>query len=202
MLVDHAKKNIFICIPKTGSTTLQYALAEKFNISPTTKSKDPVIYHMNAYDISQIIGTETYSTYKSFAVVRNPYHRILSAYLDFRDQRGIISEKDFHKFILNKFRMHWENNIHFRKQSYFITDKQQKICVSHIYKFEDGIDEIFFNICRENGIESNNTLKKSRENKYDQNNNYFENEEANKVIQEAFLEDFNLLGYDTSPPSF
>jgi len=83
MFISHKYKTIFIHIQKTGGSSIQRLfeqldseLVTKIPIDPTKKRPK----HCFASDIEAIVGTEMFSDYTKFCVVRNPFDRLVSWY--------------------------------------------------------------------------------------------------------------------------
>ncbi len=98
-MIDHKNKLIFIHIPKTAGTSLQELLFNKkiFNA------------HRKSLKIIKKIGR--YNDYYKFAIVRNPFDRLVSIYHyyilggngSYKDWKigKTLSKMGFKKFILN-----------------------------------------------------------------------------------------------------
>lgn len=193
MLVNHAKKIISVSVPKTGSTSLHYALMDALNVNFETNSKYPAVYHLTAEDIQKIMGPDKFSSYFSFGVTRNPFDRMVSLFHDFHGQRGEIKEPSFEKFVLNGLVNIWKNDVHFRPQTFFLNSKGEKF-VSKAYRFEDGLDNILGEIIEKLQLKNVN-LGHARKSNRSQWQNYYSNPQVSEVIRDIYKSDFESFGY-------
>lgn len=72
-MIDHEKRLLFIHIARTGGTSVETALIQNdwWFIEPNTK-------HLSASQAHKYYGEEIWNSYTKFAVVRNPWDRIIS----------------------------------------------------------------------------------------------------------------------------
>ncbi len=79
----------FVDIPRTGSTSIKYALEERFGAAfgkAYTRETGRVIRgkpiqdHRTAIDMIHLLGEETWNNLVTFSVVRNPWERAYSLY--------------------------------------------------------------------------------------------------------------------------
>lgn len=77
MIIDKAKL-IFIHIGKTGGTSIEYMLREKYQCLETDYFTDKHAQHEPVLNL--ITRCPKYIPYFKFAIVRNPYSRIISSY--------------------------------------------------------------------------------------------------------------------------
>jgi len=194
MLVNHDYRFVCISVPKTGSTSLHYALLSHLNIQFEVKDKAPSIYHLNAEDIAKIMGPHKFASYFSFGVTRNPYDRMVSLYHDFRDQRGAIKVNNFDEFVVSQFPKYWQNNIHFLPQTFFLCRGAQ-VAVTKTYRYEDTLEAALDDIGARLGFkfESVEHSRKSRRRPWQE---YFANPKVVEAVNEAFAEDFKTFGYE------
>jgi len=194
MLICHERKLISISVPKTGSTSIHYALMAHLGMEFKFRDSDAHLYHLNAVDISTILGAERFSDYFSFGVVRNPYDRMVSLYHDFRDQRGIIRAPSFDEFVLRRFQPRWAGNIHFRPQTFFLC-ADGRTAVNAVYRFEDGLDSIMTRIGEIIGF-SFSKIGHSRRSERDDWRQYYDRADVIDCIDSAFGDDFATFGYE------
>jgi hypothetical protein len=82
-MVDHKHKAIFVHVPKCAGASMQAALllgnndVEKYGRHPTI------------HDIREQLPKEVFDEYFSFAFIRNPFDRMVSAYAYFNKRTGI-----------------------------------------------------------------------------------------------------------------
>jgi hypothetical protein len=161
--------------------------------------------HSTAYEISLTTYPKYYNNFFKFGFCRNPYTRFYSAYNYLKNgggnntdkewaEKNIYKFKDLESFVLSlndiSFRkkiLQWQ---HFKPQMLFFVDKNNKLIVDYIGKYEKL--EVDFNyICgklkiSEELIQLNNT-KKDLTNRY--------SEEMKKIIFETYKIDFIGLDY-------
>lgn len=194
MFVSHKHQIIYVAVPKTGSTSLHYALMSHLDVVCRMKNAAPVLHHLSAEDIERIMGPSSFGTYFSFGVVRNPFDRMVSLYHDFRDQRGKIRAASFDDFVLGEFHRHWRDNVHFLPQAYFLCRKDVPM-VSQVYRFENGLDTILADICQRAGC-SFSGIGRARASVRDHWKTYLHNPEVVDLLVQDFAVDFDLFGYD------
>lgn len=118
-------------ITKAGNTSMKYALLEKCNKKLEAVDKSTVWVH--SMKIANYIDRKTAHSngYKNFSITRNPYDRTLSMYKDFKKRKSTIYSGIAKKFDINSFDDFLEFllsrevdkiNIHFKSQSYFISE--------------------------------------------------------------------------------
>ncbi|AKO97726.1 hypothetical protein MALG_02562 [Marinovum algicola DG 898] len=142
---------------------------------------------------------------RSFAVVRDPYSRILSSVLHFRAQvflriglPELKSEEDLTKAIDVWLNLELEDHnflAHRRPQSDFITDLDGRIVVQDLLRFERLADE-YYGLCQRLDLASP-PLRKIGGRKVDKAGLPPLSQDARALVVEAFRRDFDILGYPT-----
>ena len=142
----HESKTIFIHIPKTAGISLVKSIFGDVTLEG----------HRSVSFYKQVFGNR-YSDFFTFTIVRNPWDRLYSAY-KFLEKGGINIHdknafdihlaiyKDFEDFVLNGLneKIIWEI-MHFIPQYEFVCDKNGKIIVDYVGKFDSlnkSLDEI------------------------------------------------------------
>lgn len=120
----------FIHVPKTGGLYLKRCFLK-------AKVKINLLYHYPARELKEKFG-DNYIKQFSFAVIRNPYERFLSAcnynkITNYEDFSTLLKEDVKKCFTKYKIR-HVD---HFNTQESFITDYNGNIIVKHIHKFNE-----------------------------------------------------------------
>ena len=111
-MISHAKKFIFIHIPKNAGSSINHSISEycefhngKYkgkSLQPRLDKKDiPLGYgkHADYKSIKKLLKDE-YNDYYKFCVVRNPWDRLVSIYW-YELGRTISWKWDFSKFLWN-----------------------------------------------------------------------------------------------------
>jgi len=198
MLVSHEHKIICLAVPKTGSTSLHHALARQLGIRFAMKNGSPALYHLTAEDAARIMGPFKFRSYFSFAFIRNPYDRMVSLYHDFRDQRGAIRSATLAEFLKDEFLARWQADIHFRPQSFFLCN-QQGVMVSKLYRYEDGLSAAMEEVSERTKTTPNAPGHARKSNRGDWRD-YFTDPALCTIVEEAYAQDFDLLGYPCHVP--
>ena len=182
---------IFVHIPKTGGVSIAKALFGNLAAG-----------HCTVSDHRFFFGDDAYDSMFTFAFVRNPYDRLVSAY-DFLRQGGMTkrdrkwSEKNLTQYgSVNEFVEAWirtenvDSWVHFRRQADFVKGKHP-IDVDFIGKTEN-IKKDFKKVSAKIGhYKELPHLNKSGKNKY------FErlNKKSKKIINKKYKKDFELFSY-------
>lgn len=191
---------LFVHIPKTAGTSIIESMNTKIRRIRFVghnlileKSSDRI--DRNQMSVWSKFGNTLYR-YRSFAVVRHPYTRFLSAYcyLSDKKRRGIDQEAgaiirsypNINAFIKN-LPHHMERIVHFLPQHVFIC-KDDTIIINHVLRFEDlpgclSIIHPHIPLCHVNRSDwGQYNLRLTRE--------------SIGILQQCYQKDFDILGYD------
>jgi len=186
-------KCIFVHIPKAAGISINRALFGNAGGS-----------HRSIFQYSLIYNELEFDEYYKFSFVRNPWDRLLSAYLFLKE--GGLHENDanwgekklkqyncFHDFVKNWVnKSNIEKEIHFKPQYKFIT-LNGKIAVDDVYKVEN-IHVNFSKICAKLDVVNNlQTLNKTKV-KLENYKNYY-NEETINIVGRVYKKDIELFDY-------
>lgn len=193
MFLNDDAKVINISIPKTGSTSLHYALGEATGEHFEFDNQAPALYHMYANDIIKIIGRERWDDFYSFSVVRNPYDRMVSLFCDFKYQRNAISLPDFPSFIKLGLKKNWLPNVHFHPQANFISDVNG-VVVKDVFRFESGMQSVCAALSEKTGIKK---IAVGHARKSDRTawQDYYKTNEEIEIVNEIYQKDFEVFEY-------
>ena len=189
----YKSKTIFIHIPKTAGTSLVEAVYGKV-------SKEG---HRKMLFYQDILG-EKIAEYFVFCFVRNPYDRLHSSYkflevggMNIHDRNAFATHlsfyKDFEDFVLRGLNPGILNKItHFIPQTDFICNKDGKILVNFVGRYEDllsDVKELSDNLGQEITLPflNINNHKESYEEVY--------SKEMKGIVKEVYKNDFNILNY-------
>ncbi len=196
--VSHKHKCIFIHIPKTAGSSIREVLYGS-------------IYggsHATAREF-QILFPEEFQSYYKFAVVRNPWERLVSAYAYFykggnnSDLDLVVQEKmksldgfegwcDYlYEESLSKLRS-LPIVPHFAPQTSFIADENRGVIVDSILRFENLQDDFE---AVNNGLFSGVKLGRHRSTKHDNYRNYY-NTKTRNLVEKIYFDDIELLKYE------
>lgn len=191
-------KSIFIHIPKTAGLSISKAIFNR-NIGHRK------IEHLELYDLERV------RSYFTFSFVRNPWDRMLSAFtflksggINHRDkawaQANLEDFYDFDSFVKALKNRRQASRImrhkHFWPQYSFICDRNMKIRVNYVGRFE-RINEDFISIMNRLNIDSK--LYKTNESKHNNYTEYY-SQETKEIVSLLYEEDIVLLGYDFANP--
>jgi len=160
--------------------------------------------HKTASQYRKIFGPTTFRKYFKFTFVRNPYSRLLSAYLFLKeggmnDKNRRWAEENLHPFsTFQDFVSKWvtPENIysyyHFLPQHHFLCDKNMNLLVDFIGRIEN-IEDDFATICNRLDVKTDlQTLNQKSESR-DWKSYY--NPSMIEVVHDVYQKDFELLGY-------
>jgi hypothetical protein len=212
MPISHKYNCIFVHIPRSGGTSIEetleiehtdYKVENRDIMHGWIHSEDlkaygfvsPALQHLSVNDLRRILPDEAFSNYFKFAIVRNPWDRMLSQYLfeglfqqstKERETRKEFSFDEFDDYIrgLSAFLM--------QEQYQFITDEKGECLVDFIGRFENLADD-FQTICKRMGI-SERYLPHINTSKHTHYSAYY-TEEIKQRVQELFAKDIEMFGY-------
>ena len=187
------KKNqsIFIHIPKNAGNSV-------FNLVYGRQGNA----HITIKEYMSVMTKKDFNNYFKFAIVRNPYSRLESAYfylksggrktpLDLIYQKKIKEFQTFEIFVCNFFKDDEYLNIHhFIPQYHWIIDAKGNLPLDYIGRFEN-IDKFYNTII--NKFQIRNTLELY--NKTSEKKDIIYSKEMRRIINKVYLRDFDLLNY-------
>jgi len=200
MIINHKRKFVFVCVPKTASTTLSkfFQKHDKLQIEQSWFMEK---WH---YPISEIQKENNVQDYYSFAYHRNPFDRLVSSWIEFTQDKGhlqvwstplVDQYKSWEDFVLNFSDTSWANEIHFRPTTYYThnDDKQQVNFVARYDHFDRDTKIIFDSIGIDLELLNNN--KRYREtNRNKDYRTYYKNDKAIEAVAKHFDSDIKTFG--------
>ena len=193
--VSRRTNSLFIHIPKAAGISFQYGLYNKESSG-----------HISIKSFLNYLGEETFNKVYKFTIVRNPYQRLISAYIYLRkggrfakndlEYQKIIGEyENFEDFVLNFFQTNQYLDMeHFIPQTNWLVDDNGILRVDYIGYFEN-IDTEFIKINKQiYGEHSKRVLAKKNITKTPNNLKY--NTSMLKIINKVYHKDFELLNYE------
>jgi Sulfotransferase family len=186
-------KAIFVHVPKCAGDSISLTLFGNFSGSHTTLTE--YIYFLDPQRVA---------SYFKFAIVRNPWDRLVSAFhylksggWDEEDRDWFNSElghfKDFDEFVrvwLNKDNI-WKR-VYLRPQYHFVIEDHRKIEMDFIGLFEN-LEEDFRHITNRLGVEC--TLSQTNKSKHKDYKEYYD-DETRKIVANVYDIDIELFGYN------
>ena len=198
MFISPEDKFIFVHVPKTAGSSIHIGFKDRYKLVGEQRADPlPEIHHQG---IEQILKNENVEGYYSFAFVRNPWDRLLSAYTEFYDahhRKGypieppIQSYKDFEEFCINFPHSDWSKDVHYRPQVGFVCIGGE-IKVDFVGKYEN-LEEDLNKICEAVSIppmgigHHRKTVHARRYDAY--------TERSKNAIGDFFEEDLKAFGY-------
>jgi chondroitin 4-sulfotransferase 11 len=180
---------LFIHIPKTGGMSIRktklFERCKYFGHKPITQIKN----HKSDYKYS-------------FAVTRNPYDRVVSAFhylknggqqvtLDLRMQRKLEKYTSFQEFVKD---LHlFIDDVHFKPQYTFVCDKDDRILVDYILE-NKTLDRDVVKLYKKEGVPVENTPKVNTS-KHDDYSKYYDDVNTKKTVYQIYKKDFDLFNY-------
>ncbi len=155
----------------------------------------PALQHLSADDLRRILPDETFNKYFKFAVIRNPWDRMLSQYLFDREFKQSGNEREESKdFSFDEFDEYIKALPAFlmQEQYRFITDDNGQLLVDFVARFEKlGSD--FQRVCKKIGI-SDRYLPHINTSRHTHYSAYY-TEDIKQTVQELFAKDIEMFGY-------
>jgi hypothetical protein len=195
MVWCHKYKLIFIHVPKTGGTSIEKILNLRNNYNGYGILENKALQHLKWNSYKLFLGDNIFNNYYKFSVVRNPIDRLISEYYWTPLKFGYKSGKSFDIF-LNKCEEIVNNSKykktkyhdHFIPQYLFLCDKNDKIKVNKIFKFEE-----FEKINKFLKKYNNNKLEHTVKNKF-KKNIVLTSDQKNRIFS-LYKKDFLLFNY-------
>ncbi|MDJ0848043.1 MAG: sulfotransferase family 2 domain-containing protein [Myxococcota bacterium] len=215
MPVSHDLRCLFVHVPKTGGTSIETAL----DMRPSRKGEDrerlfgrieserllrlelgsAYLQHLTLAEIQRVHPEEPFAGYFSFAIVRNPWDRLVSSFSHpdghlhrIARARGIeLDGLDFAAYARATASI---EHAHLRPQSDYVTDADGKVCVDYLGRFERLADS-FAEVCRRLGIECSLPVKKKSKRRAAEGYRAYYTEETRALVAQRYARDIELFQY-------
>ncbi len=156
LVVSNRYKYIFFHLPKNAGVTVSRMLIDqekmlklrrissfffrkffktKDNFYFSKKNKKLIFFksHIPCYEFQDIIDEKIFKNYVKFAVIRNPWDRMVSRYFYSKKVNNKFKEFSFDEFV----NYDLEKNMHINNQYKYCTDQNNNFCLDEIIKFEN-----------------------------------------------------------------
>ncbi len=203
MIINHKRRFVFVCVPKTSSTTLSKHFIKIDNLSVDgswLKRK----WHWPMKNIKEQFSLWPLDEYYKFAYHRNPWDRMISSWIEFTEERGHLLTwsqgmkdqfKNFEDFILNFRDTDWAEDIHFRPTCWYThSDEGVKIVdfIANYNNWQQDTEVIFDNIgLRLEDMEGKRWRQTVRDKDYKK---YYTNDKMIDEVAQHFRSDIAMFG--------
>lgn len=201
MIVSHSRKFIFVSNPKTGSTSIDFALA-KFNDEPLLNEiVEDGLYtqrHMPAQILKETISDRVWKEYFKFSFVRNPWDWFISQHFYNLNKNGVTCDLNaklekqqvFETFDFMK-SYRGKKNAESAYQYSFLCDDENKVLFDYIGHFEKLNDDFQ---AIQSIIKTDVTLPHLNASRHRHYQYYF-NDETRTIIANLYKVDIDLFRY-------
>lgn len=206
MIISHDLKVIFVHVQKTGGNSVNDVLLSESHDHITRLPLDKKLFrtkHCFASDIKKHVDANIFNEYKKFAVVRNPWDRMVSWYSMFCDKTKPVNDttKMVHR-LSNSFEDFLNipqeagrglaERFYVNQYDYVSDPNTGDILVDNILRFET-LDDDFQKFIHEVGL----SIKLPHKNKSKREGDYrqYYNERTKKIIAERFAKDIDFFRY-------
>lgn len=212
MIISNSRRFIFVHIPKTAGTSITHSLSKLTTWCDVelggTKYGDEIEVpyrrrfrlhkHSGADAIASVVGEEVWNDYFTFAFVRNPFDRLVSAYHFYRQwpHRSVDEVREmgsFKEFVFSSF-LEKDRQAATRPtglQSTLLT-RRGEIAVKKMLRYESLVED-FRDVSAVLGADDIR-LPKTNASKRGHYADYYDEETA-LAVRQMFREDFDRLGY-------
>lgn len=151
MPINHQLKTIFIHIPKTAGTSIEFSLGmhgKNKNIGikryinqdlDTEHLFGGKLQHMDVRRFRKIVGREIFDRYFKFSIVRNPYDRLVSFIAwnsNSWENKQILTKETFRNYLMNSGKICSKRKYVLPKPQYKFLFCRGKLLVNEVLRFE------------------------------------------------------------------
>ncbi|WP_299410205.1 sulfotransferase family 2 domain-containing protein [uncultured Roseobacter sp.] len=151
-MISHQHKVIFVHIPKTGGQSVEHMFLDDLGLSWEERAplllrpnQDPKVgprrmahLYADEYVSKGHVTQEQFDSYLKFAVVRNPYDRIISEYLYRFQKTPFWKTPSAARFLKRTYPDDFSDTArHMMPQTRYVMDANGKLLVDHILRFEE-----------------------------------------------------------------
>tara|TARA_Y100000296_G_scaffold86415_1_gene126090 strand:+ start:2185 stop:2904 length:720 start_codon:yes stop_codon:yes gene_type:complete len=196
----------FLHIPKTAGTTIETWLNDSGKYQQILFSQKKLEgmlvtpQHLGYHTLTELTKTLNRPLEYKFAVVRNPFERIVSEFF-YRIklgsiQLGVNSESLFSAWVVHNLKKYQETpellDNHLRPQTYYVNDDVE------VFKFEDGIQNVLDTVGKRIGLHENTQVESK---KVGDKKSVWWSSTAIEMVLKLYEKDFERFGYSNSTSS-
>lgn len=196
----------FLHIPKTAGTTIETWLNDSGKYQQILFSQKKLEgmlvtpQHLGYHTLTELTKTLNRPLEYKFAVVRNPFERIVSEFF-YRIklgsiQLGVNSESLFSAWVVHNLKKYQETpellDNHLRPQTYYVNDDVE------VFKFEDGIQNVLDTVGERIGLHENTHVESK---KVGDKKSVWWSSTAIEMVLKLYEKDFERFGYSNSTSS-
>ena len=212
MPVNHELKTIFVHIPKTGGSFIEYGLGmhgghmhiglqRYLNQQPDVEHLFGAgMQHLTARQIRKKIGAQLFDAYFKFSIVRNPFDRMVSfvAWLDGKWERGEqLSIPEFRAYVSKAKTNRWMpkgNPLPVPQHKFIYLSK--RLAVDVLIHFEKLSEQIPL-LEKEIGVSIKDEVRMKS---FHQPFAMYYDEASYQLVKSYYRNDFRLFGYSDKKP--
>ena len=201
-MIDHNRKFIFIHIPKTGGTSIDYHF------------KGSMQRHSCIKDYIDNLGSNLVEEYFKFCVVRNPWAKTVSHYNMVTQKKlaggentlktygkkihtfeeYVIENIDLKRLSGTEFKTRYSHDFKTMDQLNWIVDFKDNICIDYIIRFEN-MQQDFNVVCDKMGIPRQQLPHKNKgKSKHKHYTEYYD-DDTREIVAERYARDIEYFGY-------
>ena len=186
-MINHEHKVIFVHIPKTGGTSIEYALTGR------ASGHD----HKTISDFESAYP-KLFKQYLKFAAVRNPWDRLVSGFFYYKSGGNQskydkhLATKHGHSFQSFVKQIDSYGNRHFLKTQYSYINTDGKNMMDYILRFET-LNEDFKKLAIHLNMQQT-TLGIFRQSEHKHYTEYYD-DETRDIVADKYAQDIDFFGY-------
>lgn len=202
MIVNHSRRVIFVANPKTGSSSIEAALAglnDEPELDARARNGFYTTHHMTAFELRETLGRSTWDSYAKFAIVRNPWDWFVSQH--FYNLQKLARPHDVAAPLTCDDILRTEQFLRVYRgcewtktacQNAFVCDESGHVLVDHLGRYENMSEE-FSALSAAFGATP--TLPRINTSIHRYYKNYY-SVDTRDLIQQLYCRDINLFGYE------